>query len=179
MAQNKSKPDQARRSGGKITSGAAKTRRAPIASEFDRRAQKPFGMIFLRQMCQQPSWNDILTKKHRGWGYVPSSYPHRSERLGRASKLECKAREDVLKRFLLGWSAAIQVLLDARGEDRAGRRGTFFCERPEQQATANLLSSPFADQPALAPYALDSHVREGQVELALETGSAEGGQLLA
>ena len=61
-------------------------------------------------------------------------------------------------------AAAIQVLLDARGEDRAGRRGTFLCERPEQQATANLLSSPFADQPVLAPDALDSHVREGQVE---------------
>ena len=74
-------------------------------------------------------------------------------------------------------AAAIQVLLDARGEDCAGRRGTFLCERPEQQATANLLSSPFADQPVPAPEALDSHVREGQVELALETGSAEGGQL--
>ena len=107
MFQIKSKPDPAGLSSGAIRSGAAKTRRAPIASEFDRPTQKPFGMISLRQMCQQPPWNDILTKKHRGWGYVPSSYLHRSERLGRASKLECHAREEVLERFLLGWSAAI------------------------------------------------------------------------
>ena len=107
MSQIKSKPDRAGLSSGAIRSGAAKTRRAPIASEFDRPTQKPFGMISLRQMCQQPPWNDILTKKHRGWGYVPSSYLHRSERLGRASKLECHAREEVLERFFLGWSAAI------------------------------------------------------------------------
>jgi hypothetical protein len=107
MFQIKSKPDRAGLSSGAIRSGAAKTRRAPIASGFDRHTQKPSGMISLRQMCQQPPWNDILTKKHRGWGYVPSSYLHRSERLGRASKLECHAREEVLERFLLGWSAAI------------------------------------------------------------------------
>src|SRR6202049_4337511 len=86
MFQIKSKPDRAGLSSGAIRSGAAKTRRAPIASEFDRPTQKPFGMISLLQMCQQPPWNDILTKKHRGWGYVPSSYLHRSERLGRAGK---------------------------------------------------------------------------------------------
>ncbi len=40
-------------------------------------------------------------------------------------------------------AAAIQVLLDARGEDRAGRRGTFLCESPEQQATANLACRVF------------------------------------
>ena len=73
------------------------------------------------------------------------------------------------ERFCASASAHAQ-----RHRFRAGRRTQL---RPEQQATANLLSSPFADQPVPAPDALDSHVREGQVELALETGSAEGGQL--
>src|SRR3984893_18253622 len=60
--------------------------RVHFASKNDTRSNKPRRMISLPQMRQQPTWNDILTKKHRGWGYVPSSYLHRSERLGRAGK---------------------------------------------------------------------------------------------
>src|ERR1700676_4864830 len=64
-----------------------KTVRACISPlKTNMRSNKPRRMISLRQMRQQPTWNDILTKKHRGWGYVPSSYLHRSERLGRAGK---------------------------------------------------------------------------------------------
>ena len=103
MRQIKSKADRAGLSGRAITSRAAKIWRVPIASEFDRPTQKPFGMISLLKMSQQPSSNDILTKKHPGWGSVPSSYPPRCESLGRPGKPESPAREEVLERFLLGF----------------------------------------------------------------------------
>jgi hypothetical protein len=34
-------------------------------------------------------------------------------------------------------AVAMQMLLDARGEHRTGRRAAYLCERPEQQTTTN------------------------------------------
>ena len=59
-----------------------------FASKNHLRSNKPCRMISLRQMRLQLPWIDILTRKHRGWGYVLSSYPVRREALSRASKLE-------------------------------------------------------------------------------------------
>jgi hypothetical protein len=40
------------------------------------RGQKSFRMISLSQIAPQVTWIDILTKKHRGGGYIPfSNYP--------------------------------------------------------------------------------------------------------
>src|SRR5580700_10056005 len=47
--------------------------RPHFASQSGIRSQKPFRMTSLREIDLQPSWNDILTKKHGGWGYVPFS----------------------------------------------------------------------------------------------------------
>src|ERR1700730_12363424 len=103
MRQIKSNTDQACRSGGAVISVAAETRRPPMAAHDHWRTHKPLRMTSLRQTRLQPAWNDILTKKHRGWGSVPSSNPARSGSVGRASKLESPVREEVLERFLLGF----------------------------------------------------------------------------
>ena len=42
---------------------------------------------------------------------------------------------------------------------------------------ALVFPAPFADQPVLAPDALNGHVADGQVELALQARGTEGGQL--
>ena len=67
--------------------GAQNEPRVHFASK-NKRSNKPFRMISLRQIRSQLPWIDILTKKHRGWGYVLSSYPVRREALSPATKLE-------------------------------------------------------------------------------------------
>jgi hypothetical protein len=44
-------------------------------SKSSMRIPKPFRMISLRKMRQQPPWIDILTKNTGGWGYIPFSIP--------------------------------------------------------------------------------------------------------
>src|ERR1700688_3257656 len=68
MSKTKPKPNSTHPSHHLGGQAAQNCPRVHFASKNHMRSNKPRRMISLRQMRQQPTWNDILTKKHRGGG---------------------------------------------------------------------------------------------------------------